>query len=388
MKKIILYSALLLLGLLFSQILPAISPHLHQTIALPLKLFTMFCLAYIMIHVGLEFEIDKSNLRKYGWDYVVAATAAAFPWIFCALYFIFVMNPQSLWWDAGTWKESFLLGRFSAPTSAGILFSMLAAAGLGATWVFHKARILAIFDDLDTVLLLIPLKMMMVGLQWQFGFVLAAMGVQVWLGWRYLHRWALPTTWPWMMVYSGIIVALCESVYLFSKSLNELVPIHIEVLLPAFVLGCMLAHPEAKHSSATEENAESRVSGFISAVFMLLVGLSMPWIAAGSGSSDAVWPGWGVIALHVGLVTVVSNIGKMFPVFCYRAEATLRERLAVAVSMFPRGEVGAGVLVISLSYGIGGPVVTVAMLSLAVNLLFTGLFIAIVKYLIRPENLH
>jgi len=43
---------------------------------------------------------------------------------------------------------------------------MLAAAGLSATWMFRKARILAIFDDLDTVLLMIPLKMMMLGVRW------------------------------------------------------------------------------------------------------------------------------------------------------------------------------------------------------------------------------
>ena len=52
--------------------------------------------------------------------------------------------------------------------------------------------------------------------------------------------------------------------------------------------------------------------------------------------------------------------------------------------MWPRGEVGAGVLVLSLSYGIGGPIVTVAMLSLALNLALTGLFIFIIKKLI-PE---
>jgi hypothetical protein len=51
--------------------------------------------------------------------------------------------------------------------------------------------------------------------------------------------------------------------------------------------------------------------------------------------------------------------------------------------MWPRGEVGAGVLVISLSYGIGGPIVTVAMLSLALNLLLTGVFIYVVKRLTR-----
>jgi len=56
--------------------------------------------------------------------------------------------------------------------------------------------------------------------------------------------------------------------------------------------------------------------------------------------------------------------------------------------MWPRGEVGAGVLVLSLSYGIGGPIVTVAMLSLALNLVLTGVFIVVVKKLIEgvPEG--
>ena len=88
-----------------------------------------------------------------------------------------------------------------------------------------------------------------------------------------------------------------------------------------------------------------------------------------------------MIVLHVLLITALSNLGKMFPAVCYRKEAHWRERLAVAIGMWPRGEVGAGVLVISLSYGIGGPVVTVAMLSLALNLMLTGLFIFIVKRL-------
>jgi Kef-type K+ transport system membrane component KefB len=97
--------------------------------------------------------------------------------------------------------------------------------------------------------------------------------------------------------------------------------------------------------------------------------------------------GWGMIALHVLLLTLLSNLGKMFPAFCYRKEAHWRHRLAVAIGMWPRGEVGAGVLVLSLSYGIGGPIVTVAMLSLALNLALTGVFIVVVRRLIHgvPE---
>jgi hypothetical protein len=44
--------------------------------------------------------------------------------------------------------------------------------------VFRKARVLAIFDDLDTVLLMIPLKMMIVGLRWQMAVVKRLIGAR------------------------------------------------------------------------------------------------------------------------------------------------------------------------------------------------------------------
>jgi hypothetical protein len=44
------------------------------------------------------------------------------------------------------------------------------------------------------------------------------------------------------------------------------------------------------------------------------------------------------------------------------------------------------VLVIALSYGIAGASLTVAVLSLAMNLLCTGVFIVIVKKLIAPAG--
>ena len=108
--------------------------------------------------IGYEFEIDKSNLRQYGWDYVVAMSAAAFPWIFASAYFVFVLLPPETWGLGQTWKESLLAGRFAASTSAGVKLAMLAAAGLSITWMFRKVRILTIFDDVDTILLMIPLK--------------------------------------------------------------------------------------------------------------------------------------------------------------------------------------------------------------------------------------
>jgi Kef-type K+ transport system membrane component KefB len=331
MKKVLLYSLLLVGGLIASQFLAGIG-------ATAIKLGTMFCLAFIMIHVGYEFDIDKARPRQYAWDYVVAGTAAA---------------------------------------------------GLATTWVFKKARVVAIFDDLDTILLMIPLKIWMVGMKWQLGVIVLVIAVLLWGAWRYLHVLRLPESWPWVMLYAGVITGVCEAIYLSSKVIDDTVPVHLEVLLPAFVLGCMLARPAGHdphvddaregHQEGPESAGEQRVATIVSAVFMVLVGLSMPVIPRAGIN-------WGVVAAHVVLITVLSNLGKMFPAFCYRQEATLRERLALSIGMFPRGEVGAGVLVVSVSYGLGGTALTVAVLSLALNLLLTGVFIAAVKKLIAPPK--
>ncbi len=98
-----------------------------------------------MINVGREFEINKNQWRSYTVDYLVAMGAAAIPWILVALYYIFAVAPPELqiWKNIDVWKETFLLSRYAAPTSAGILFTMLAAAGLSYTWVYKKVQVLA-----------------------------------------------------------------------------------------------------------------------------------------------------------------------------------------------------------------------------------------------------
>lgn len=436
MRKVLLFSLLLLLGLAGSQVLPARLGGSYESIADVVRLLTMVGLSFIMIRVGYEFDLDKSNLGRYGWDYVVAFTAASFPWLLVTGYFMLFLLPRGSLGSLEAWQETLLAGRFAAPTSAGVLFSMLAAAGLGATWLFRKARTLAIFDDLDTVLLMIPLKMLMVGIAWQLGVIVVMMAVMVLVAFVFLHRVRMPVSWPWVLAYSAVITVGSEAVYRGSKIIDESVPIHIEVLLPAFVLGCVMAYPRARHGGAhghasaakqaegahghpeLETPVERRVTTLVAALFMVLVGLSMPALqaagvdrgsasataslhAAGSPEAEASAAEigrakqvgrvtasqsplpWGSVGLHVFIVTLLANLGKMFPVLCYRREAHWRERLALAIGMWPRGEVGAGVLVISLSYGIGGPVVTVAMLSLALNLLLTGLFILVVRRLTR-----
>jgi len=166
MRKVMLFSILLLLGLIVSQWLPGQMGSAYANVGFLVRVLTMVGLSFIMIRVGYEFNIDKSSLSQYSWDYFVAFTAASLPWVFVTLYFVFVLLPPSTWGTLAAWQEALLAGRFAAPTSAGVLFSMLAAAGLSATWLIRKVRVLAIFDDLDTVLLMIPLKMLMVGMAW------------------------------------------------------------------------------------------------------------------------------------------------------------------------------------------------------------------------------
>jgi hypothetical protein len=431
MRKVLVYSVLLFIGLGLSQVLPAVTGANEDRVSILIRLLTMVGLSFIMIHVGLEFHIDKNRLGDYGKDYLIAFTAASFPWIFVTLYFVFAMMPAELWSHFAAWKETLLAGRFAAPTSAGVLFSMLAAAGLGGTWLFRKARILAIFDDLDTVLLMIPLKMLMVGIAWQLGVSVVVMFAYLIIAYVFLHRWSIPTSWVWVLGYAAVIVAASEALYFGSKWIDPSIPIHIEVLLPAFVVGC-LARPrgtardakprEIEHAlhSMLEKPGEKRASTIISACFMVLVGLSMPSFFQGAdlqhvvpqpANLHAAAPGsavddpglrggtaesrnttsvtagmpdipWEMILFHVLALTILSNLGKMFPFFCYRNETDWRQRLGVAIGMWPRGEVGAGILVLSLSYGIGGPIVTVAMLSLALNLALTGVFILAIRRLI------
>jgi Kef-type K+ transport system membrane component KefB len=281
MRKVILYSLLLVAGLITSQFLPQ-----RTWLAWPIRILTMAALSFIMIHAGYEFEMDKTRPRSYLWDYVVAGTAAAFPWVFCTLYFVYAMAPQELWGHPDLWRETLLVARFASPTSAGVLFSMLAAAGLAATWMFQKARILAIFDDLDTILLMIPLQIMMVGMRWQLAGVVAIIFVLLWLAWRYLHAFSLPVSWPFVLFYAALITAVSETIYLLSKVIDSEAPIHFEVLLPAFVLGCVLARPQGADPHrddaiegvevGPEDRRNQRASTIVSACFMVLVGLSMP----------------------------------------------------------------------------------------------------------------
>lgn len=383
MKKVLSFSAMLMLGLVLSQLMPGLLTETHyEHTREGIEILLGVCLAFIMINVGREFEVDKSNIKSYAKDYLVAMLAAAMPWLLIAMYYIFVLMPSEWWSQGAVWKESLLLSRFAAPTSAGILFTMLAAIGLQKSWIYKKIQVLAIFDDLDTILLMIPLQIAMIGMQWQMGVILAVVIVLLWIGWKKMSAYDLRSDWKSLILYSALIYGATYVIYILTHRIfGEGGSVHIEVLLPAFVFGMVMKHG---HGSS---KADDRAASFISLLFMLLVGMSMPLIhmedtPAQSGSVIATLPmlSWGSIALHVVLVSLLSNIGKLTPMLFYR-DRSLKERLALSVGMFTRGEVGAGVIFIALGYHIGGPILLISVLTLVFNLILTGGFVLIVKRL-------
>ena len=369
MRKVLSFSGFLMLGLVVSQFLPVIAGEGYGTVKSISNILLYVCLSFIMINVGREFVLDKSRWKSYAEDYFIAMATAAVPWLLIAFYYIYILPANDLSWD-----KNLLVSRFAAPTSAGILFTMLAAAGLKKEWIYQKTQVLAIFDDLDTILLMIPLQILMIGFKWQLFIIVLVVCLLLIFGWKKLSRLELPQSWKAILLYAVCLVAMCESIYILTKSLmGREGAIHIEVLLPAFVLGMVMktVHKTGK----TEEN----VASFISYLFMFLVGLSTPlFIGIDTATSGFQMPGWGTIAFHVFMVTLLSNLGKMFPLFFYR-DRNILERLALSIGMFTRGEVGAGIIVIALSYQLGGIAVIVSILSLVLNLILTGFFVVAVK---------
>ena len=385
MKKVLSFSVLLLVGLLLSQTLPAWLGESYGEFKHLVEVMLGVCLAFIMINVGREFEIDKSNVRIYVKDYFVAMFAAAVPWVLIAIYYVFALMPSEWWSEGDTWKETLLLSRFAAPTSAGILFSMLAAMNLQKSWIYQKAQTLAIFDDLDTIILMVPLQVAMIGeLNWQMVAMLLVIVLLFVVGWRYMSCLKVRQTWFAIFTYAVLVYGTTYAIYVVTQHFfGAKGAIHIEVLLPAFVFGMIIKN---KHVGG---RTEERAATTISLIFMLLVGMSMPLIDMSGAAQTAedtsriatipMMSGW-LIALHVLAVTLLSNIGKLVPLFFYR-NRTFVERLALSVGMFTRGEVGTGVVFIAIGYNIGGPVLLISVLTLVLNLVLTGGFVLIVKRL-------
>ncbi len=353
---VLVFSFLLILGIISGQFFDC------SQVRGALTFSASVCLAYIMMDVGQSFSVEKRSVGSYGRDFLIATSAAVLPAVLWFGYFVVFVNSH--------WKPALLSGLSSAPTSAGVLFAMMTAAGFSAGWVFKKARVLAILDDLATILLLTPLVIIMYGFEWKAIAALILVGVLLFAS----FRWQGAIPWPagkiWFSVYALILTAM---VFLIEQTTH----IHLGVLVPAFMWGCLLRVPADQRL----EGPSSQISldAVIKGAFMLLVGLTFPKIVAGPVSLAQT-------AGHVLALTVLANVGKLFLVFCYKTEATLKERMALGVAMFPRGEVGAAVLLIGIGYGLGGYENTLAVLSLALNLVLTGAFIWVVIRLLKESS--
>ena len=245
MRKVLSFSGFLMLGLVVSQFLPMMAGDGYGAVKSISNVLLYVCLSFIMINVGREFVLDKTRWKSYAQDYFIAMATAALPWFMIAIYYVFILLPPEFWnsWEA--WKENLLLSRFAAPTSAGILFTMLAAIGLKSSWIYKKIQVLAIFDDLDTILLMIPLQIMMIGLRWQLIIVVVIVFLLLSIGWQRLNKYDWRQDWKAILFYSVIIFLATQILYLGSKELyGDEGSIHIEVLLPAFVLGMIMKHKE------------------------------------------------------------------------------------------------------------------------------------------------
>lgn len=64
MRKVALFSLLLVAGLAGSQLLPFLGSGPYRIVSQTADVLTLIGLAFIMIHVGYEFEIDKSWFVK------------------------------------------------------------------------------------------------------------------------------------------------------------------------------------------------------------------------------------------------------------------------------------------------------------------------------------
>jgi Kef-type K+ transport system membrane component KefB len=350
---VIVFSLLLIVGIISGQVFDL------SGIREAVSFITSVFLAYIMMEVGLEFSVEKRKLSSYGFDFIVASTAAILPALLCFIYFLNVTQSP--------WREALVSGLSAAPTSAGVLFAMLMAAGLASTWVFQKARVLAVLDDLVTILLLTPLQFIILGFEWQSLIVLGLISLFLFAAFKWQNTIHLPINEKWLLVYA-IVLNIIISV------IKHTVHVHLEVLVPAFMWGCLVR--PSSHYHAPEQPKGISFDSVVKGGFMFLVGVSLPKIAFGSISLAAT-------AGHVLALTFLSNVGKFILMFFYKTEASLKERMALGVAMFPRGEVGAAVLLIGLGYGLGGYSNTLAVLTLSLNLVLTGVFIWVVMRFLK-----
>ena len=103
------------------------------------------------------------------------------------------------------------------------------------------SRVIVLIHRQESVNLLgIPVFRYIIGWAWQLSVAAVIMISLLAAANMWLHRMELPISWPWVMAYAVGITLVSELIYLASKMLDERAAIHIEVLLPTFVMGCLM----------------------------------------------------------------------------------------------------------------------------------------------------
>ncbi|MEZ4298648.1 MAG: hypothetical protein R3B70_27095 [Polyangiaceae bacterium] len=369
-----------LVGLVLSQLLSVLTPAAAEGLRHGAGLVSKVCLACIMIGVGLELPTQKKAAKGRLKPILIAILAAAVPWILASVYFIVRYVPRESWTDFSAVSKMLLLARFAAPTSAGVLLSALAAVRASRGWLYDKTRELSIYDDIDTILMATALQCAIAGLRWQLA-VVVPLNLVLLAVWKvFARKLSWPSTLEWRIGYAVALVALTEALSGGLTAVDPSLPVHYEVLLPAFVLGVALRPPV--EDEAQRLRSERR-NGWLTLVFMLVVGLSLPSVVASIADQrmTLVELGLGVLVL-----TLLINAGKLVVVFFFRDEATRSERIALGAGMCVRGEVGIGVACLAGSYGAPPALVAMSLLVIILNLLMTGPILAFVNWLLSARG--
>lgn len=362
MKWILFFNLAIICGLICSQVVDIGSQ----------KDWVLFVsqslLSYILIEVGVEFTLKK-NIRSYLKDHLVAFFLAMIPWGLTALYF-YVRTPTTI-------EESIQVARFSSPTASGMLFSMLTAAGIGTTWLFKKIEVLAIIDDLDAILIFIPLKLLFFGYQGSLLFIFFLSITFLTVGIIFLHKLPLKSTRPFMLLYALIITSLISY-------LNFVYGIEIDILLPSFALGMLLVNPHQfdphlryRHEHAYFEPQQKLYRGMhlsLKLIFMFSIGLLVPLINLSQYSLLT-------LLLDSLMLSLILIMGKAIPVLCLFSELSLKERLALVMGLSPRGEIGVYIIAALAGTSMGEYGIHLAGLTFVINLSLSALFVLASLYL-------
>ena len=105
--------------------------------------------------------------------------------------------------------------------------------------------------------------MIIVGLRWELSIDLIIAIVLLILIWVKLHKLRIPCSWQATATYAAIVTIACELIHFFTHSPDfdpgDVVDtIHLEVLLPAFAVGCVA---RSAHTSQITSLQRSRLRG-------------------------------------------------------------------------------------------------------------------------------